>query len=78
MNRQPTCPISIVQEATGARKEAIVNAARISGIRVLGNLLAGDVSKFKLDFFITVEDEEAMLSAAEQRRNNRNAKGAHP
>ena len=75
MNRLQVCPISVIQAATGARKEAVLNAARICRIPIRGNLLGGDVARFKLDFFALVEDEEKMLSAAEKRRNNRAAQG---
>jgi hypothetical protein len=60
-----------VMTACKARREAVINAARISGIPVMGNLLGGDVSRFKLDFFDAVFVEEGMLHAAEQRKARR-------
>lgn len=76
INPRAACPVEVVMTACKARREAVINAARISGIPVMGNLLGGDVSRFKLDFFDTVFVEESMLQAAEARRAARNAQGA--
>ena len=70
MNPVAACPIPVIMAACHARREAVINAARISGIPIRGNLLGGDVRKFSLDFFGLVFDEEKMLAASEQRRKS--------
>jgi hypothetical protein len=66
-----TIPVAVIAETMKVCDAAVVNAARIHGVPVLGALLATGPARLTLDFLQTALEEHGALTAAEARQRAR-------